>query len=89
MPCQNAALFSASQYSFETHESSSWWSLIDLKTSKISQLTDDTSVSEIVWLDDSRVLYINSTNAVIPGGAELWIADVHNFKNGYVTASRS
>lgn len=33
-------------------------------------------VSEIVWLSDSTVLYINGTNSAIEGGVELWVADV-------------
>lgn len=37
-----------------------------------------------MWLGDSSVLYINSTNAAIPGGAELWVSDINNFKNGQV-----
>ena len=78
-------MFSTGQYSFESHESTRIWSLIDLKSGKISELTDDSNVSEIIWLGSSNsgLLYINSTNADIPGGVELWISDTADFKNSY------
>lgn len=74
-------MFSTSQYSFESHRSTKWWSLIDLDSGKVTQLTNDSKVSEIVWLGstDSGLLYINGTNADIPGGVELWISDTANF----------
>lgn len=78
---QKVALFSTSEYSFDTHSTSSWWSLIDLKSGKVSQLTNDSNVSEITWLgsSDTGLLYINGTNADTPGGVELWVADASNF----------
>lgn len=80
---QKVALFSTAQYSFDTHSSSAWWSLIDLKSGKVSQLTNDSNVSELTWLGptDSSLLYINGTNADVPGGVELWIADSSDFTN--------
>ncbi|KAI9374431.1 putative dipeptidyl-peptidase 5 [Aspergillus egyptiacus] len=86
-PSGNVAVFSASQYSFDTHESSAWWSLIDLKSGEISLLTEDSNVAEVVWLSDSTLLYINATNAQIPGGNELWISGIDNFPAGYKAAS--
>lgn len=79
-------MFSASEYSFDTHSSSSSWSLLDLKSGKITQLTNSSDVSEIVWLgtDDTSLLYINGTNADVPGGSELWVTKSDNFANGYV-----
>lgn len=84
IPSQKVALFSASQYSFDTKKKSSSWNLLDLKTGHIKLLTDDANVSEIVWLgeDDTSVLYINGTNAEIPGGVELWVSDVDDFSKG-------
>lgn len=81
---QNVALFSASQYSFDTKEKSSSWNLLNLKTGDITLLTDDANVSEIVWLggDDTSLLYINGTNAEIPGGVELWVSSVKDFSKG-------
>ncbi|PYH96045.1 dipeptidyl peptidase V [Aspergillus ellipticus CBS 707.79] len=88
-PWGDTGLFSTSQYSFDTHSSSTWWSLIDLKSGDIKTLTNDSHVSEVIWLgsDASTLLYINSTNAQIPGAVELWISDTSNFANGYKAAS--
>ncbi|KAJ5591514.1 uncharacterized protein N7459_001883 [Penicillium hispanicum] len=89
-PSGEVALFSTSQYSFQTHSSSTWWSLMDLSGGRISQLTNDSNVSELIWLGstDSSLLYINSTNADIPGGIELWIADISDFdKSRYKAGS--
>lgn len=76
------AIFSSSQYSFKSHESSASWSLLDLKSGKITPLTDDSNVSEVVWLSDKSLLYINGSNADIPGGSELWVSDVSKFGSG-------
>ncbi|KAJ5103144.1 hypothetical protein N7532_003673 [Penicillium argentinense] len=88
-PSGKVALFSTSQYSFDTHSSSSWWSLIDIRSGETAQLTNDSNVSELTWLgsSDSGLLYINSTNADIPGGVELWIADANNFANSRYKAA--
>ncbi|KAL2843467.1 putative dipeptidyl-peptidase 5 [Aspergillus pseudodeflectus] len=86
-PSGSVAFFSASQYSFETKERPSWWSLIDLKSGEISPLTNDSNVSEIVWLTDSTLLYINGTNEDVPGGVELWVSPLKDFPSGYKAAS--
>nr|AAB67282.1 secreted dipeptidyl peptidase [Aspergillus fumigatus] len=86
-PSGKVAVFSTSQYSFETHKRTSWWSLLDLKTGQTKVLTNDSSVSEIVWLSDDSILYVNSTNADIPGGVELWVTQASSFAKGYKAAS--
>ncbi|KAE8383409.1 putative dipeptidyl-peptidase 5 [Aspergillus bertholletiae] len=88
-PSGDVAFFSQSQYSFETHKTTSQWNVLDLKSGNIKLLTNDSDVSEIVWLgsDDSTVLYVNGTNADIPGGVELWVSDISDFANGYKAAS--
>ncbi|PLB35375.1 dipeptidyl peptidase DppV [Aspergillus candidus] len=86
-PSGTVAIFSSSQYSFKSHESSASWSLLDLKSGKITPLTDDSNVSEVVWLSDKSLLYINGSNADIPGGSELWVSDVSKFGSGYKAAS--
>lgn len=80
------ALFSTSRDSFEEHASTSWGSLLDLRTGEVRLLTNGRNVSEIVWLGptDPGVLYINAANADIPGGVELWVSDVTDFANAYV-----
>ncbi|EPS29403.1 hypothetical protein PDE_04352 [Penicillium oxalicum 114-2] len=81
-PSGKLALFSASEYSWETHKTSSAWKLMDLDTRKIRVLTNDSNVSELIWMgtDDSSLLYINGTNAEIPGGVELWVSKVDSFE---------
>ncbi|KAA8650437.1 hypothetical protein EYZ11_000863 [Aspergillus tanneri] len=88
-PAGKLAVFSASQYSFDAHKGHKSWNLLDIKSGDIKLLTNDSNVSEIAWLgtDDKTVLYINSTNADIPGGVELWVSDISNFANGYKAAS--
>ncbi|KAL4869886.1 putative dipeptidyl-peptidase 5 [Aspergillus spectabilis] len=86
-PSGKVAIFSTSQYSFETHESSAWWSLLDVRSGNITVLTDDSNVSEVVWLDDSTLLYINGTNSQVPGGVELWVSGLEGFPSGYKAAS--
>lgn len=58
---------------------------MDLETGKISVLTKDPDVSEIVWLGSgTEILYVNGTSSEFKGGAELWISDASNFdKNAY------
>ena len=79
-------MFSASEYSWEAHKTSSSWNLLDLKSGKITVLTNDSNVSELIWLgtDNSGLLYINSTNADVPGGVELWVSDTASFEKSYV-----
>ncbi|KAK9856379.1 hypothetical protein MYU51_001249 [Penicillium brevicompactum] len=89
-PSGEVALFSTSEYSWDTHATSSWWSLLDLKTGKVTQLTNDSNVSELIWsgTSDSGLLYINGTNAEIPGGVEIWVSDTSSFaKSAYKAAS--
>ncbi|KAL1957724.1 hypothetical protein VTO42DRAFT_5567 [Malbranchea cinnamomea] len=90
-PSGKVAIFHTSQYSFEEHATvKNAWELLDLKTGKISVLTEDPNVSEIVWLGKgSEVLYVNGTNAEVPGGVELWISDIKDFSKGYKAASLS
>lgn len=47
----------------------------------MTQLTNDSNVSELTWLGatDSGLLYINGTNAEIPGGTEIWVSDTSDF----------
>lgn len=57
---------------------------MNLKTGDISVLTEDPDVSEIVWLGHGTdVLYVNSTNAEVEGGVELWVSNTKDFSKGY------
>ncbi|KAK2807685.1 putative dipeptidyl-peptidase 5 [Onygenales sp. PD_10] len=89
-PSGKVAFFHVSQYSFETHSSAkNEWDLLDLKTGETSLLTDDSNVSELIWLGDkaNSLLYVNGTNAEVPGGVELWITSAKDFSKGQKVAS--
>lgn len=84
-PAGKTAFFSLSQYSFKEHKyARSEWNLLDLKTGKTSLLTEDSNVSEIIWLGSgTEILYINGTNSEVEGGSELWISDTKSFDKAY------
>jgi hypothetical protein len=77
-PSGEWAIYSSTNYSFESHESSSIWKLLHLPTGDISDLDLSSDASEIVWVGstDTSILYINSTNDHVPGGVSLWTADL-------------
>ncbi|KAI5859088.1 dipeptidyl-peptidase [Tricharina praecox] len=81
------AIYSTSEYSFETHSKKSWYSVMDVSTGRSTVLTNDSAVEEIVWVDDTTLLYINGTNSDVSGGVELWISTVNKFTSGYKAAS--
>lgn len=81
------AIFRVSQYDFEEHAGSAQWNTLDVQSGKVRLLTDDSNVSEVAWVDDKTILYVNGTNADIPGGVELWVTDVKDFTKGYKAVS--
>lgn len=74
------AIFSTSTYSFEEHESTAVWKLMNLNSGEITNLPEawGDEVSEIVWVGSTptSVLYINGTNEDVPGGVSMYTADV-------------
>lgn len=70
-PSGKIAIYSKSIYDFNTHKRTSTWETIDLATGKTALVTSGSGVGEVVWLDDSRILYTN--------GTQLWISNVENF----------
>ncbi|KAJ5737157.1 uncharacterized protein N7483_002282 [Penicillium malachiteum] len=81
------ALFSETQYSFESHSNAKLWNLMNLKSGGVNLLTNDSNVSELIWISSDTVLYINSTNEDIPGGTELWVSDISDFSNSRYKAA--
>ncbi|KAJ6028061.1 hypothetical protein N7540_003637 [Penicillium herquei] len=87
-PDGELALFSETQYSFGSHSNAKLWNLMNLKSGEVNLLTNDSNVSELIWISSDTVLYINSTNEDIPGGTELWVSDIPDFsKSRYKAAS--
>lgn len=83
--CQTLAAFTATSYSFDTHNASTVWNLMDLSTGEVSLLYNGSEVSEMIWIGptDTSVLYVNGTNSEIDGGVELWVSDTSSFDEGY------
>ncbi|EEP78837.1 dipeptidyl-peptidase 5 [Uncinocarpus reesii 1704] len=88
-PSGRTAFFHVTQYSFEKHETvKNEWDLIDLRNNRITTLTDDPNVSEIVWLGrGTEILYINGTSSETPGGVEFWVSDTKDFSKAYKAGS--
>jgi hypothetical protein len=54
------------------------WNLFDVKTGDIMDSgLNATEVNEIVWIPGTKtkILYINATNEMTPGGVTLWMGD--------------
>lgn len=83
--CQTLAAFTSTSYSFDTHNTSTSWNLLDLNTGDISLLYNGSEISEMIWIGptDTSVLYVNGTNSEVDGGVELWVSDTSSFDQGY------
>jgi hypothetical protein len=81
---QTLAVFSETTYSWEEHESSTHWSLLDLATSEVSLLFNGSDIAEFVWLgpNDTSVIYVNGSNSEVEGGVEIWVSDVTDIEGG-------
>lgn len=77
-PSGEWAVYTSTNYSFETQEAATVWKLLNIKTGDISDLPFADDVSEMVWVGSTNtsVLYINGTNDEIPGGVTLWTTDL-------------
>ena len=76
------AAFTSTTYSFETHNESTVWNLMDLSTGQVSLLYNGSEISEMIWIGptDTSVLYVNGTNSEVDGGVELWVSDTSSFE---------
>ncbi|RMD40331.1 hypothetical protein DV735_g4819, partial [Chaetothyriales sp. CBS 134920] len=88
-PTGELAVFSSTNYSFETHEAQTVWNLLNLTSGEYSLLFNGSDVSEIVWVgsEDTSVLYINGTNEEGDGGVSLYAADVTSFDQATLLGS--
>lgn len=77
-PSGEWAVYTSTNYSFETSEASTTWRLLNIKTGDISDLPFTSDVSEMVWVGntDTSVLYLNGTNDEVAGGVTLWTTDL-------------
>lgn len=81
------AIFSVTNYSFETKETDSVWKRLDLKTGDISVWPAGDELSEFVFIDDAEILYVNGTNEEGDGGVSLYTADVDDLGSATLVAS--
>lgn len=88
-PSGDFALFSVSNYSFETKEHAAWWNKLDLKTGEISEWYAGSDISEVVFVGpkDTSIIYVNGTNAEEDGGVSLYSADANNLKSAKLITS--
>lgn len=78
-PSGEWAVYTSTNYSFETHEASTIWKMLHIPSGEISDLDLSSDASEIVWVGPTAtsVLYINGTSDdENPGGVSLWSADL-------------
>ncbi|KAI1820493.1 dipeptidyl-peptidase V [Xylaria intraflava] len=88
-PSGDFALFTVSNYSFETKTSAAWWNKLDLGTGEISRWHDGSDISEVVFVGptDTSIIYVNGTNAEQDGGISLYSADANNLESAKLIAS--
>ncbi|KIW87773.1 uncharacterized protein Z519_11747 [Cladophialophora bantiana CBS 173.52] len=88
-PSGQLGVFSATSYSWETHEAETVWQLMNLTTGETSLLYNGSDISEIVWVGqtDTSILYINGTNEEDNGGISLYAGDVNAIDEAYLVAS--
>jgi len=77
-PSGEWAVYTSTNYSFETQEAATTWKIMKLPSGEISDLTFDGDVAEMLWIGatDTSVIYVNGTNDETPGGVSMWSADL-------------
>jgi hypothetical protein len=84
-------LFTATNYSFEDHEASSVWTLVNISSGETSTLADASEISEIVWTGSANattaVIYVNGTNEEGDGGISIYSADVTSIDDATLLGS--
>jgi hypothetical protein len=69
-------LFSSTSYNWTTHKAHTVWQLMNVSNGNITDAPFSSEVSEVVWLDRTKILYINGTNEEIPGGVAMYTGDI-------------
>ncbi|KAI0012478.1 alpha/beta-hydrolase [Xylariaceae sp. FL0662B] len=88
-PSGEFAIYTVSNYTFETGESSSQWNKLDLATGEISVWYAGSDISEVVFVGptNTSIIYINGTNAEGDGGISLYSADANSLESAKLIAS--
>ncbi|KAL9050362.1 MAG: hypothetical protein Q9162_006676 [Coniocarpon cinnabarinum] len=70
---------SGASYSFDTHETTTIWKLLDIESGAQTVLPyDGDEVPELAWAGptNTSIVYLNATAGDIPGGMTMYMADV-------------
>ncbi|KAI1806745.1 alpha/beta-hydrolase [Daldinia bambusicola] len=88
-PSGDFALYTVSNYTFDTKERSSQWNKLDLKTGEISVWYSGSDISEVVFVGSTptSIIYINGTNAEDDGGISLYAADANSLEDAKLITS--
>lgn len=86
-PTGEFAIYSNTNYSWSTHKTSTVWNKLNLTSGEVSVWSTDTSISEVAFLGNSSIVYINGTNAAGDGGISLYTADANNLSGARLAAS--
>ncbi|KAH9906734.1 alpha/beta-hydrolase [Xylariomycetidae sp. FL2044] len=88
-PSGEFAIYTVSNYSFETKESASWWNKLDLATGEISVWYEGSDISEVVFIGPTptSIIYLNGTNEEDDGGISLYSADATDLSSATLIGS--
>ncbi|KAI1091320.1 alpha/beta-hydrolase [Rostrohypoxylon terebratum] len=88
-PSGEFAIYTVSNYTFETKAHAFQWNKLDLKTGEISTWYDGSDISEVVFVGPTptSIIYINGTNAENDGGISLYSADANSLGDAKLIAS--
>ncbi|KAJ4364055.1 Dipeptidyl-peptidase 5 [Neocucurbitaria cava] len=77
-PNGDRALFSETKFNWTSEKSTTSWYFLNTATGNTTKAPFGSAVSEVVWVGDTEdsILYLNSTNAEIPGGVTLYTVDL-------------
>ncbi|KAL7623217.1 Dipeptidyl-peptidase 5 [Parahypoxylon ruwenzoriense] len=88
-PSGEFAIYTVSNYTFETRKRSAHWNKLDLKTGEISLWYAGSDISEVVFVGSTptSIIYVNGTNAEGDGGISLYSADANSLENAKLITS--
>ncbi|EDU43657.1 dipeptidyl-peptidase V precursor [Pyrenophora tritici-repentis Pt-1C-BFP] len=77
-PKGDRALFSETKFNWTTEKASTAWYFLDTESGNVTKAPFGSDASEVVWVGDTEdsILYVNASNAEIPGGVTLYTADL-------------
>lgn len=82
-------MYTSTNYSFETQETTTVWEKLNLTTGDVSVWSTDTNISEVVFVgpNPTSILYVNATNEEGDGGVSMYTADANDLSTASLVAS--